>query len=102
MSVFFKDIKRLFLKRKNVNLSGLDRNIYFIIGLLMFMCVESSFGDNSTDTNKTLFLDQCRRDCAIQKSYMVCGRYKAVKWLHNTIQKDVRFIFIPIKSYKFL
>ncbi|XP_014212866.1 uncharacterized protein LOC106642563 [Copidosoma floridanum] len=55
--------------------------------------------DNGTSKAPDAFLEQCRRDCAIQRNTVVCDKYRAVRWINDLVQQQ-EFTYGPFKIIK--
>lgn len=78
------------------------RRVYGItIALVLLNSVGTTIcqnNDNSTD----MLLEQCKRECAIEKNVMTCGRYRAIKWINHIVQEKVSAIEFSLFYYAFL
>ncbi|XP_014221847.1 uncharacterized protein LOC106649089 [Trichogramma pretiosum] len=54
-----------------------------------------SWRDNSTE----MLLNRCRRDCAIYRNVMSCGKFKALQWIDNAV-KEKEYVYGPLKIIK--
>ncbi|XP_033209650.1 uncharacterized protein LOC117168256 [Belonocnema kinseyi] len=63
-----------------------------LLFVLLFTQGSSSkfFGNSSSN-----FVERCRRDCAIQRDAVICGRYRVVRWLQDAKEKE--FSYGPFK-----
>lgn len=73
---------------------GIGRLLLFVYVLFgcggLSLCQVASNNDTSPD----VFIEHCRRECAIYKNMMACGKYKAIKWINNVVQEKVIGFFL--------
>lgn len=74
---------------------NMKSNSIWISQLLKCTIVLLLFRENYCLTFKSnssnVFVEKCRRDCAIQKDAVVCGRYRVVRWLQDVKEKEFNY-----------
>ncbi|OXU27686.1 hypothetical protein TSAR_011616 [Trichomalopsis sarcophagae] len=77
---------------------GIGRLLLFIY--VLFGCGGLSLCQvASNDTTPDVFIEHCRKECAIYKNMMACGKYKAIKWINNVVQEK-EYVYGPFKIIK--
>ena len=63
----------------------------WIIGVLkcltFVLLFTQGFSLKFSGNSSSSFVERCRRDCAIQRDAVVCGRYRVVRWLQDAKEK---------------
>nr|XP_012145794.1 PREDICTED: uncharacterized protein LOC100881721 [Megachile rotundata] len=64
-----------------------------LIGCFLLVILRETFAfGNSTSA----FVEKCRADCRLDKSLISCGKYRVVRWLHDTV-RNKEFTYGPVR-----
>ncbi|XP_063988534.1 uncharacterized protein LOC135168370 isoform X1 [Diachasmimorpha longicaudata] len=85
-------------RRKNtrdVRSDDVTQNILKIV-IFFILWTRPTNGKFTNDTTPRDFVDRCRRDCVIKRDFVVCGKYRVVRWLHEVV-REKEFSYGPFK-----
>ncbi|XP_033339958.2 uncharacterized protein LOC117228359 [Megalopta genalis] len=63
-----------------------------LLVVVLHLAGQSLAYDNST----SVFVERCRADCAMQRDFLSCGKFRVVRWL-NSVVREKEFSYGPLR-----
>ncbi|XP_078053574.1 uncharacterized protein LOC144479009 [Augochlora pura] len=66
------------------------------LGLVSLVILHLPSQNLAFDNSTGVFVERCRADCAAQRDFLSCGKFRVVRWLHSVV-REKEFSYGPLR-----